>query len=192
MTVARAPGRNAVTIDEIVLLPGEDAIIAPVWVPWRDRIQPGDLSPGDLLPTDEDDPRLVPTYLAGDAVPTTGERAAVVDELGLGRSRVLSLEGRDLAAQRWYDGDQGPDVPLAQSAPGRCEWLWLPGAAGRPAVARRSACAPTSTPTTTAAWSRSTTAAVPTPRPSCARSSSRRRCPTTSSTPSAETTSKSF
>jgi hypothetical protein len=33
---------------------------------------------------------------------------------------VLSLEGRDLAAQRWYDGDRGPRVPLAQSAPGRC------------------------------------------------------------------------
>jgi hypothetical protein len=44
----------------------------------------------------------------------------VVDELGLGRARVLSLEGRELAAQRWYDGEQGPDVPLAQSAPGRC------------------------------------------------------------------------
>jgi hypothetical protein len=34
--------------------------------------------------------------------------------------RVLSLEGRDLAAQRWYDGDRGPDVPLAQSAPAKC------------------------------------------------------------------------
>ena len=27
---------------------------------------------------------------------------------------------RELAAQRWYDGDSGPDVPLAQSAPARC------------------------------------------------------------------------
>jgi Protein of unknown function (DUF3027) len=118
VTVARAPEADAVTVDEIVLLPGEDAIIAPVWVPWRDRIQSGDLSPGDLLPTDEDDPRLVPTYLAGDDL-EVWERA-VADELGLGRARVLSVEGRELAAQRWYESEQGPDSPLAQSAPGRC------------------------------------------------------------------------
>jgi hypothetical protein len=127
VTVATAPGQGSVTVDEVVLLPGDEAIIAPAWVPWRERIRPGDLSPGDVLPVEEDDPRLVPAYLSGDPGDTAprdpSEQMQVKDvseELGLGRVRVLSLEGRDLAAQRWYDGEQGPDVPLAQSAPAKC------------------------------------------------------------------------
>lgn len=125
VTIATVPGQDHVTVDEVVLLPGEDAIIAPAWVPWRERIQPGDLSPGDILPAEEDDPRLVPAYLTGDPgdevdAAELQQRKLVAEELGLGRARVLSLEGRDQAAQRWYDGEQGPDVPLAQSAPARC------------------------------------------------------------------------
>lgn len=121
VTIAHAPGTDAVTVDEIVLLPGERAILAPAWVPWRERIKPGDLSPGDILPTDEDDPRLVPGYFSGDDETTTrSEMKAVSDEVGLGRGRVLSPEGRDVAAQRWYDGDFGPGSPLAQSAAHSC------------------------------------------------------------------------
>lgn len=118
VTVALPAGQERPTVDEAVLLPGDQAIVAPAWVPYRERIRPGDLSPGDLLPTDEDDARLVPTWLAGDAPDPVAE--AVVEEVGLGRARVLSLEGRDGTAQRWYAGDGGPDTPLATSAPARC------------------------------------------------------------------------
>ncbi len=120
VTVVRAPRQKTVTVDEVVLLPGDDAILAPEWVPWRERIQPGDLSPGDLLPTEEDDPRLVPGYTAGDEVVDQDAVKEVGDEVGLGRRRVLSLEGRELAAQRWYDGSHGPEAPIAQSAPASC------------------------------------------------------------------------
>ena len=120
VTVARAPRQKFVTVDEIVLLPGDDAIVAPEWVPWRERIRPGDLSPGDLLPTEEDDPRLAPSFTASDELPDPEAVKEVADELGLGRERVLSVEGRELAAQRWYDGSHGPDAAIAQSAPGKC------------------------------------------------------------------------
>jgi hypothetical protein len=123
VTVARASRQKNVTIDEIVLIPGEDALVAPEWVPYKERIRPGDLSPGDLLPVEDDDPRLVPTYSFGDDPLSDDDKAqvkAVAAELGLGRVRTLSPEGRDLAAQRWYDGDAGPDAPLAQSAPDTC------------------------------------------------------------------------
>ena len=123
VTVARAPRQKTVTVDEIVLLPGEDAIVAPEWVPYRERIQAGDLSPGDLLPVTDDDPRLVPTYSFGDDPLDADEKdqiREVAKDLGLGRVRTLSVEGREFAAQRWYDGDGGPDSALAQAAPDRC------------------------------------------------------------------------
>ncbi len=120
VTLARAPRQKQVTVDEVVLLPGDDALVAPAWVPYRERIQPGDLGPGDLLPAEEDDPRLVPGYLVDDEVVDRQTVRTVADEVGLGRPRVLSLEGRDLAAQRWYDGSHGPEASIAQSAPGQC------------------------------------------------------------------------
>ncbi|WP_344147932.1 DUF3027 domain-containing protein [Nocardioides koreensis] len=123
VTVARAPRQKVVTIDEIVLIPGAEAIVAPEWVPYRERIKPGDLSPGDLLPVGDDDARLVPTYSFGDDPLDPDEKAQVrqvAQDLGLGRVRTLSPEGRELAAQRWYDGDGGPAAALAQSAPDSC------------------------------------------------------------------------
>jgi hypothetical protein len=117
VTVARADGADEVTVDEVVLLPGEAALLAPSWVPWSERVQPGDLGPGDLLPPPADDPRLVPSYADVDAdeLPFDLHR-----ELGLGRPRVLSLDGRADAAERWYEGDAGPDTPVAKAAPGQC------------------------------------------------------------------------
>ena len=123
VTVARAPRQKHVTIDEVVLIPGDEAIVAPPWVPYRERMQPGDMGPGDLLPVDEDDPRLVPTYFYGDDPLDTDDKAQVrqvAQDLGLGRVRTLSPEGRDLAAQRWYDGEQGPESTLAKQAPDSC------------------------------------------------------------------------
>jgi hypothetical protein len=113
VTVARAPRSRQVTICETVLLPGPDALRAPGWVPWQERLQPGDVGVGDLLPTPPDDPRLVPGYLQSDD-PAVEE---VAWELGLGRPRVMSREGRVETAQRWYDGRHGPSAEIAVAAP---------------------------------------------------------------------------
>lgn len=121
VTVAVAPGSDRVTVDEVVLLPGDAAIVAPPWVPYKERLQPGDLSPGDLLPVDDDDPRLVPTYLVGEDDEVDHDQVkGVAADLGLGRVRTLSIEGMSMAAQRWHDGDGGPDAPVAKSAPHSC------------------------------------------------------------------------
>jgi len=116
VTVARASRAKYVTVDEVVLLPGAGALLAPPWVPWSERLRPGDLGVGDLLPTTEDDDRLSPAYAAGD----DAQEDEVAWELGLGRVRVLSRLGRIEAVERWYDGEAGPDTPIAKAAPARC------------------------------------------------------------------------
>jgi hypothetical protein len=116
VTVVRAARARVVTVDEVVLLPGPGALVAPEWVPFSERVQPGDLGVGDVLATAIDDPRLEPGYLSID---DPDVRAFAV-ELGLGRPRVLSLDGRNEAAQRWYDGDHGPRAPIAEAAPMPC------------------------------------------------------------------------
>ena len=134
VTVARAPRSKTVTVDESVLLPGPDALLAPEWVPWQDRLRPGDVGIGDLLPASADDERLVPfVVLEGDDAVTDwfsprtdtenlveGGPAEPSELPAPGRSRVLSSYGRDDTAERWYDSDHGPRAPLAHAAPAHC------------------------------------------------------------------------
>ncbi|MGI8680340.1 MAG: DUF3027 domain-containing protein [Jatrophihabitans sp.] len=116
VTVARASRSRTATIDEVVLLPGDGALLAPGWVPWNERVRAGDLSPGDLLPPVADDMRLVPAYTLSDDPAVE----AVAFELGLGREQVMSRDGRELATERWFTGDHGPDAPMAKQAPAHC------------------------------------------------------------------------
>ena len=151
VTVARASRAKAVTLDEVVLLPGPDAVLAPEWVPWSERLRPGDMGPGDLLPTEADDLRLEPGYTGEEApppnspvseemaelveaedaevtggapanlpmAPSRGSIAAIADELGLRRARVLSRYGLHIAADRWEEAF-GAKTPMAQAAPATC------------------------------------------------------------------------
>jgi hypothetical protein len=120
VTVARASDDDEVTVDEVVLLPGESALLAPAWVPWHERLRPGDLSVGDVLPSTEDDPRLAPAYTVDDDSADDPEGSVVAFELGLGRERVMSADGRAEAVGRWTAGEFGPESSMARHAPGPC------------------------------------------------------------------------
>jgi hypothetical protein len=126
VTLVRAARAKTPTVNEVVLLPGETALLPTQWVPWADRIQAGDVTAGLLMPTAPDDPRLEPGYTGGEQATDTepaeaSQLRAVVAELGLGRERVLSREGRDDAAERWLASDGGPDNELTRQAPDVCE-----------------------------------------------------------------------
>lgn len=143
VTVSRASRARNVTVSETALLPGPDSLLAPPWVPWSERVRPGDLGVGDLMPAGEDDERLVPAaILAGDeglldwapdtelslaegwaaAEPDTdaGVGLGTREAVPVGRLRVLSAIGRDTTAARWYSSEHGPGTPLARAAPGPC------------------------------------------------------------------------
>jgi Protein of unknown function (DUF3027) len=104
-TVARASRAKLVTIDEAVLLPDTEAILPPEWVPWSERLRPGDMGPGDLLPIEADDLRLEPGWSAGDddlsADGLTADDVAAPDE----------LSAADPSAAGPVDG--APAAPLA-------------------------------------------------------------------------------
>ena len=117
VTVARVPRGRTATVCEAVLLPGDDAILAPEWVPWSQRLRPGDIGPGDVLPFRADDPRLEPGWTpSGD--PEADEVA--IEDLALARTRVLSPQGLAETAERWYRGSQGPTAAGAVSAAAAC------------------------------------------------------------------------
>ena len=123
VTVARVP-RGRPSRSTRPSCSRETARCSPRWVPWSQRLAPGDLGVGDLLPSDPDDQRLEPGYAAvpdprAEPADDDTDRLAIW-ELGLGRARVLSPIGRDDAVDRWYAGEHGPTAPIAEAAPAPC------------------------------------------------------------------------
>lgn len=113
-------------VDEIWLEPGETAIVAAPWQPWSERVQPGDLAPGDVIPTAPDDPRLMPGYAALEEEEIAEPLSPAQWSIGMGRARVLSPDGVDEAVYRWREGDNGPRTQTARYAEdhcGTCGWL---------------------------------------------------------------------
>ncbi|MBK8459055.1 MAG: DUF3027 domain-containing protein [Micropruina sp.] len=126
VTVVRASRAKTVTVNEVTLLPSEGALLAPRWVPWGERIAAGDVAPGVLMPTPDNDPRVEPGFTGGEAAADAdpaewAQTRVLVAELGLGRERVLSSYGRDEAVERWIAGEGGPDNPMTAQAPANCE-----------------------------------------------------------------------
>lgn len=108
--LACASGSRHATVNEVALVPAPtgEALQAPEWVPWADRIRPGDLGPGDLMPPAPDDERLTGDP-AGAAHPETQET-----------ERMLSRRGLDDALQRWRTGEFGPTSEFAEKAALHC------------------------------------------------------------------------
>lgn len=109
--VACAEGSQWVTVNEVALVPGGSALQAPQWVPYYERVRPGDLGPGDVLPPREDDERL------------TTDPALAADNSAAERpegTKLLSRAGLEATRARWRGGEFGPDSPFAKKAAMTC------------------------------------------------------------------------
>lgn len=110
VTVARASRAKVVTLDETALLPGPDALLAPEWVPWSERLRPGDMGPGDLLPTEAEDLRLEPGFISDEQFGDNGGVAVSPGESGGAEDWGTS------ASSRTSGGSSAPDASGASAA----------------------------------------------------------------------------
>ena len=67
---------KVVTVDELGLLPSEDSILAPEWIPWAERVRPGDEQGEDL----SEAPRRASAEDAGGSEPPAGPVDGAVPE----------------------------------------------------------------------------------------------------------------
>lgn len=110
--VACADGADYVTVNEVALVPAPtgDALQAPDWVPYSERLRPGDLRPGDLMEPAPDDERLTDDSFAPDAVTFPGRET----------NQYLTTAGLRAAKDRWRRGDYGPNSAHASQAALQC------------------------------------------------------------------------
>ena len=124
VSVAEVNGQVDLSISEINLLPGAAALVPSQWKPWAERVEPGDLGVGDLLPAPENDERLTAGFTAIADLDDLSDDLAPLHpaqwELGLGREKVLSTVGLERAVDRWFEKLNGPRSAMAKSAPAQC------------------------------------------------------------------------
>ncbi|WEV71853.1 DUF3027 domain-containing protein [Bifidobacterium sp. ESL0790] len=58
VTLYHDEDRDTWTVNESTLVPTDESLLAPAWVPWKDRLEAKDISVTDVLGTDPNDPRM--------------------------------------------------------------------------------------------------------------------------------------
>ena len=104
------------TVNESSLVPTDQALRPPEWVPWKDRLEPTDLSVTDSIGTDPDDPRLEEGFRRTGAV---GEQAQPEDGADDAAAVPASDEGtssEDMPTPSDVAAGEGNDLEAAATA----------------------------------------------------------------------------
>ena len=89
---------KVVTVDELGLLPSEDSILAPEWVPWAERVRPEDAQ-------DEESAEPVPAPEAADEAATGSDGADEADGSSVDAADAEATAGTDAAAGTAAEAD---------------------------------------------------------------------------------------
>lgn len=108
--VACADGSDWVTVNEVALVPATGALEVPDWVPYSERLRPGDLGPGDVMELSPDDERVTDDSFSRHAITFTGRET----------KKYLTVKGLEDAEARWRTGDFGPNSEFAEKATLAC------------------------------------------------------------------------
>lgn len=129
VTLSRAPRSRSGSVCEMALIPGDGAVLAPPWVPWKDRLRPDDISEGQTVPYLGQDPRLKSSddvfATADDATPAPEGDAPVTtvrpsasaesaDSAGSARSAVSAGSADESAAEVGAEAEIDQDAVVAQ------------------------------------------------------------------------------
>ncbi len=113
-TLARAPRSKVITVCETGLLPGEDAILAPDWVPWSERVSQEEKIRLDAIAAGEDPEKALARARseAGQEPDRPHDEGAAEDQdrAAQGPEADLTDEGTDAA-----DVDAGSDAADADA-----------------------------------------------------------------------------
>lgn len=102
------------TVNESSLVPTDDALVPPAWVPWKDRLEPTDLAPTDSIGTDPDDPRLEGGFrktepVAGATAGEDGTSAETAEQAETSAETAEQAEPAEPAAEKTQDSAENAE-----------------------------------------------------------------------------------
>lgn len=102
------------TVNESSLVPTDDALVPPAWVPWKDRLEPTDLAPTDSIGTDPDDPRLEGGFrktepVAGATAGEDGTSAETAEQAEKSTETAEQAESAEPVAEKTQDSAENAE-----------------------------------------------------------------------------------
>lgn len=109
------------TVNESSLVPTDDALVPPAWVPWKDRLEPTDLAPTDSIGTDPDDPRLEGGFrktepVAGATAGEDGTSAETAEQAEKSAETAEQAEPAEPVAEKTQDSAENAETAESTEA----------------------------------------------------------------------------